>query len=58
MRRISMGNKFWMVYVDGTQGTSKMHVKKDLAIKEAERLFAKFNRQRAVYVLELIKTLK
>lgn len=50
------GNKFWMVYVDGSKGTHKPHFKKELAIKEAERLHYKTGR--TVYVLELKKTIK
>lgn len=47
-----------MVYIDGNKGTFKQRHKRDLAIKEAKRLFAKFNRIRTIYVLGLIKTLK
>jgi hypothetical protein len=54
--RTMFGNKFWMVYVDGTKGTHKTHFKKDLAEQEAKRLHAISGR--TVYILELIKTIK
>jgi hypothetical protein len=51
-----MGNKFWMVYMDGTSGTHRIHVSKDLAEKEAHRLFAL--KGRPVHILQLVKTIK
>lgn len=51
-------NKFWMVYVEGKGDPHRKHVKKDLAVNEAQRLFLKYNRTHPVYVLQLIKTFK
>ena len=48
-----MSDKFWMVWVSGTESTKKQYENKGVAITEAERLSNQMN-GKTVYLLESV----